>query len=276
MISTKFVLKVGYSFLFLVSLAIYAQAQDLATATIVDSQGSVQISRPDPAKRTMNPIKFRTNDIVYKGDVIKTGASGRLTLKLKDNSLAIVSENTTVEVKDTSEQTRTIFYILRGKTRIKIEKLGGKPNPYKITTPTTVIAVRGTIFDVIVDDKKTEVYVNEGEVSVVNLFAPTQEVILTPGNFTRVTGENPPRNPAQFSPNRNDKFFEPRERGQNNRPNDRNPNDKNPNNQDDRNDPRNNNDPQNRPNNPPNQPPPGNPGGPPQRPDEEEEAIIYL
>ena len=273
MTSTKFVLKAGYSFLFSALLAIYAQAQDLAMATIVDSQGSVQISRPDPAKRTMNAIKFRTNDTVYKGDVIKTGSNGRLTLKLKDNSLAIVSENTTVEVKDTSEQTRTIFYILRGKTRIKIEKLGGKPNPYKITTPTTVIAVRGTIFDVIVDDKKTEVYVNEGEVSVVNLFAPTQEVILTPGNFTRVTGENPPRNPAQFSPNRNDKFFEPRERGQNNRPNERNPN-----NQNNPNDPRNNNDPQNRPNNPPNQPSPGNPGQgvPPQRPDEEEEAIIYL
>ena len=131
-------------------------------------------------------------------------------LGLADGSQAIISENTTVEIKDAKNSPRTIFNILRGKTRIKIEKLGGKPNPYRVTTPTTVIAVRGTIFDVFVKGDKTEVFVVEGEVSVTNLFVPDREVILTPGQFTRVEKEQPPRPPSPYKTERNNNFFSER------------------------------------------------------------------
>lgn len=187
--------------------AIGIKAQNLSAAKILNFQGSVQISRASGG--ALNRIQFSVNDTVFTGDVIKTGAGGRLVLGLADGSQAIISENTTVEIKDTRNSPRTIFNILRGKTRIKIEKMGGKPNPYRVTTPTTVIAVRGTIFDVFVKGDKTEVFVKEGEVSVSNLFIPAQEVVLIPGQFTRVERETAPQPPTQFKPERNEEFFTP-------------------------------------------------------------------
>lgn len=245
------------------------KSQD-AAARILKVQGSVQISRPD-ANGKMDQVDAAAGAAIFAGDVIKTNSGGSLTLKLPDNSQAMISENTTVEIKDITNSPRTIFNVLKGKTRIKIEKLGGKPNPYRVTTPTTVIAVRGTVFDVFVNGDKTEVYVNEGEVSVTNI-ALAREVILLPGNFTRVERGAPPRPPADFRPQQNDKFFEPKNNpGQerNNNPNNRNQNDKN------QNDKGNQPPAQRQPGNTPNQPPaapPNNPGnqGPPRRPMKEE------
>jgi hypothetical protein len=190
-----------------ISSALSANSQELAGAKILSSEGTVEIKRPASGSRILNRVKFRPNDPLFVGDLIKTHAASRLIIGLADGSQAIISENTTVEIKDAKNSPRTIFNVLRGKTRIKIEKMGGKPNPYRVTTPTTVIAVRGTIFDVIVKDNETIVYVNEGEVSVANLLFPDREVILTPGQFTTVEKEHPPQNPSPFKPGRNDNSF---------------------------------------------------------------------
>lgn len=184
-----------------------ANSQNLASAKILSSSGSVSISRTLSAGRAVNNVNIRRGEGVFPGDVIKTNSGGRLVLGLADGSQAIISENTIVEIKDLGNSPRTIFNILRGKTRIKIEKMGGKPNPYRVTTTTAVIAVRGTEFDVFVSDDETRVYVVEGEVAVTNLFAPEREVILTPGKFTKVERGQPPRPPASFNRGRNDNLF---------------------------------------------------------------------
>ncbi len=183
------------------------KSQDSSMAKILAVQGAVQLTRiaSDGNSVTFDKLSPGTN--LFFGDVIKTKADGRLTIALRDNSQAIIGENTIVEIKDTGNSPRTIFNVLRGKTRIKIEKMGGRPNPYRVTTPTTVIAVRGTIFDVFVKGDKTEVFVTEGEVSVTNLLTPVWEVTLQPGQFTRVEREMPPQNPAPFNRKRNDDFF---------------------------------------------------------------------
>ena len=72
---------------------------------------------------------------------------------------------------------------------------------------TAVIAVRGTIFDVLVKDNETEVYLHEGAVSVFNLTRPDQPVQLAPGQTTRITGTAQPRPPNTFKPGRNDGDF---------------------------------------------------------------------
>jgi len=196
------------TFIFIIGFSAFGvKSQNLASAKILSTSGSVQVTRPATNGTDMNRVKFRTGDELFAGDVIKTGVDGRIVIGLKDNSQAIVSQNTTVEIKDANNSPRTIFNVLRGKTRIKIEKLGGKPNPYRITTPTTVIAVRGTIFDVFVDGGETRVFVTEGEVSVVNILFPNQEIILTPGLFTRVKKDQPPQSPDLFKPGRNNEHF---------------------------------------------------------------------
>jgi hypothetical protein len=188
--------------------SINAQAQTLASAKILSSTGSVEIQRRSPQNQAaLLKIAYHVNDELLAGDVVKTGAGARLVLGLLDGSQAIIGEKTIVEIADLSKSPRTIFNVLRGKTRIKIEKVGGRPNPYKVNTPTTVIAVRGTLFDVIVSEKETQVFVHEGEVAVSNFARPDLPVILSPGQRTRVQQARPPEPPSRFQPGRNNDTF---------------------------------------------------------------------
>jgi hypothetical protein len=189
--------------------AMDAQSQTLASARILSSDGPVEIQRRSQGEAALMKIAYRVNDELVAGDVIKTFKGGRLVLGLVDGSQAIISEKTVVEIVDLSQSPRTIFNLLRGKTRIKIEKVGGRPNPYRVNTPTAVIAVRGTLFDVLVTDKETQVFVHEGEVAVSNLAAPQVLVILSPGQRTRVQEARPPETPSQFQPGRNNDTFKP-------------------------------------------------------------------
>ena len=203
---------VGFYLLFLMILVLTgssAQAQGLVSAKILSSEGPVEIRRRSQGQPTITRIKYHVSDALNAGDVIKTKTGGRLVLGLTDGSQAVISENTTVEIEDLSRSPRTIFNVLRGKTRIKIEKVGGRPNPYRVNTPTAVIAVRGTLFDVIVKEKETQVFVHEGEVVVSNLLRPDQTVVLTGGQKTRVRQDQVPEAPAHFEPGRNNDIFAP-------------------------------------------------------------------
>lgn len=191
--------------------SINAQAQTLVSARILNSSGPVEIQRRSQGQASVLKITYRVNDELLAGDVIKTYGGGRLVLGLADGSQAIIGEKTTLEIADLSKSPRTIFNVLRGKTRVKIEKVGGRPNPYRVNTPTTVIAVRGTLFDVLVTEKETQVFVHEGEVAVSNFARPEAQVFLAPGQRTRVQLTQPPDAPTRFQPGRNDDTFKPNE-----------------------------------------------------------------
>jgi hypothetical protein len=72
--------------------------------------------------------------------------------------------------------------------KVQIEKLGGLPNPNKVRTPTAVISVRGTVFDVNVedDDATTLVLVEEGQVEVRHLLRGGEGRVLNQGEWIRV------------------------------------------------------------------------------------------
>jgi hypothetical protein len=139
--------------------------------------------------------------------MIVTGKGGRLVLGLLDGSQAIVAQQTTVVIKDLSQSPRTLFKVIRGKARIHIEKLGGQPNPYRVNTPTAVIAVRGTLFDVLVEENETQVYLHEGEVTVSNPVVPDEAVFLVAGQMTRVWAQGSPNPPRPFKIGQNDRVF---------------------------------------------------------------------
>lgn len=141
------------------------------------------------------------------GDTIVTGKSGRLVLGLSDGSQAVIAPKTTVVIQDLSQSPRTLFNVIRGKTRVHIEKLGGQPNPYRVNTPTAVIAVRGTIFDVLVGDDETQVFLHEGQVEVTNLSSPDKSVLLFAGQMTKVFLRRLPTAPGMFKSGRNDGTF---------------------------------------------------------------------
>lgn len=130
------------------------------------------------------PSIAKSGDVVLPGEVIDTRGGGRLTIELTDGSLILVRPGSTILLKDfrTASSVRELFEILVGRVRVKINHLAGKPNPYRINSPTASIAVRGTEFSVAVDGiGETEVVVYEGLVEVTNLSNPSNRVLVNPG-----------------------------------------------------------------------------------------------
>lgn len=133
------------------------------------------------------------------GDRIVTRSEGQVTLQLQDGSYIVVSENTTLEIERYwGSEIRNLMRVFMGKVRFHIQKLGGRPNPYRIHTPTALIAVRGTDFDVRVDPvaHSTEVWTFEGRVTVVGNDVADREVILDAGRKTLVRPGQAPLTPV--------------------------------------------------------------------------------
>jgi hypothetical protein len=201
----------------LLLVAAGVRAQDLVSARVLYSEGQVEIRRQSGDQPQVQKIAFKANDALSAGDTIVTGRGARLVLGLSDGSQAVIAPQTTVVIQDLKRSPRTLFHVIRGKTRVQIEKLGGEPNPYRVNTPTAVIAVRGTVFDVLVKDDQTEVFLHEGEVVVTNLALPDQPVTLFAGQMTRVFGVRLPNRPSAFKPGRNDDTFRRERQNQENR-----------------------------------------------------------
>lgn len=182
-------------------------AQQLVSARITSIEGQVEIRRYPNTQPVPVKIAFKVDDRLSEGDTIITGKNGRLVLGLTDGSQAVIAPKSTVVIKDLSQSPRTLFEVIKGKTRVHIEKVGDQPNPYRVNTPTAVIAVRGTIFDVLVENDETEVFLHEGEVAVTNLRLPDQPIFLSAGQTTRILMLGPPRAPGAFKPGRNDGNF---------------------------------------------------------------------
>jgi hypothetical protein len=187
-----------------------AQAQELVSAKVLSIEGQVEIRRQPADQPQIQKIAFKVADELKAGDTIVTGKGGKLVLGLSDGSQAVIAPKTTVIIQDLSQSPRTLFNVIRGKTRVHIEKLGGQPNPYRVNTPTAVIAVRGTIFDVLVDDDETQVFLHEGQVEVTNLASPNQPVLLFAGQMTKVFWQRLPTAPGMFKSGRNDGTFKTR------------------------------------------------------------------
>ena len=81
-----------------------------------------------------------------------------------------------------------------GRVKIYIQKFGNQPNPNRIFTPTAVISVRGTIFDVAIEDDQdtTLVSVEEGQVHVHHrLIGYSKDKDLSAGEYLRVYKDAP-------------------------------------------------------------------------------------
>ena len=125
---------------------------------------------------------------VQAGDEVRTGAGAQLILEVPDGSYMVISENSKLIVEDFwSGNLRSLVNLMVGKVRFYVQRLGGRPNPYRVTTPTALIAVRGTIFEIAIDEVQiAEVRCLEGRVAVETVGLPDREVILEAGRKTLV------------------------------------------------------------------------------------------
>jgi ferric-dicitrate binding protein FerR (iron transport regulator) len=137
-----------------------------AKATVV--QGSVSLIR-DSATWAVN-----VGDSVNVRQVIVTGPDGYASFQVADGSTFEVFPNSRITFRDNPGTWRDLVDVWLGRIRVHIQKFGGTPNPNRVHTPTAVISVRGTTFDVSVedDDETTHVAVEEGQVAVEHRLMP--------------------------------------------------------------------------------------------------------
>jgi len=166
------------------------------------AQGALQVSSIDgkvewraASARTFVPLKIQAT--VQAGDELRTGPGSSVILSVPDGSWMVVSENSKLVVDDFwSGNFKSLVNVIMGQVRFYIQRFGGRPNPYSVRTPTALIAVRGTTFEVLVDDGQfSEVRCLEGRVTVENPSVSDREVILEPGHKTFVRAGEAPLTP---------------------------------------------------------------------------------
>jgi hypothetical protein len=129
---------------------------------------------------------------VRPGYTIKTGADGYAKFQVTDGSTFEVFPNSEVVFRKTNSF-GDLLNVWLGKVRVVIQHLPGIPNPNNVTTPTALISVRGTVFDVDVEDADgtTFVALDEGVVVVHHLRVPSPNVTLVPGGSIKVYPNQP-------------------------------------------------------------------------------------
>ena len=149
-------------------------------ARVASVTGPVLLSRGNSATAfTMTP-----GYELGPGDKIDTHGGGRVVIELTDGSMIVVQPDSTIVIKDfrAAVSLREFFDIVLGSVRVKINHFGGRPNPYRINSPTASIAVRGTDFSITVNNRgDTQVLVYEGVVEVTSLADPTQSIVVEAG-----------------------------------------------------------------------------------------------
>ncbi len=161
------------------SSALFAQARSAQTeARIAGFSGKLRL------RRNALPLLFRKGDRLLPNDEIDTTGGGSLRISFSDGSLVIIAPGSIAVLKDfrQANSLRELLDLALGRVRIKIKKLGGRPNPYRVNSPTTSIAVRGTEFTVRVESSgETEVAVSEGLVEVTSRLDQNQKTLVEPG-----------------------------------------------------------------------------------------------
>ena len=183
-------------YLFIVALVLVPSvAMAQGPVQVTSSYGPVEY---EFASARLVPVdsKLPSLDI---GDKIRTGEGAQLTLGLPDGSYIVVSENTALEIeKFWGSDVRNLMKVMLGRVRFFIQRLGGRPNPYRVNTPTALIAVRGTTFEVLAGPAATEVRCFDGRVTVETAGMHDREVILDAGRKTMVVAGEYPMRPVQM------------------------------------------------------------------------------
>src|SRR6266481_2801947 len=165
-------------------------AAAIAGATIAEWRGNVRLSLPDQSPS--NPLR---GEQLPPGTILDTG-NGRLLLRLSDGSEVMLRAHTRLRVQEPSLTDPSYFQLLLGRIRALINKRTGGTVPFELGTPSAVIAVRGTQFDVEVNSHNvTEVDVVDGLVEVYGRNATGGSVLLEPGFSTRVGMDSGPEQP---------------------------------------------------------------------------------
>ena len=139
------------------------------------------------------PWALSVGDQVKVGQVIFSGPDGYAVFQVSDGSTFEVYATSRVVFRKTPGNLKDLLDVVIGRIRVHIEKFGGQPNFNRVFTPTAVISVRGTTFDVEVEDtdETTLVVVEEGVVEVQHARHPGSPKMLNGGEWLRIYKNQP-------------------------------------------------------------------------------------
>lgn len=127
-------------------------------------------------------------DAVLKpGDTVRTGQDGRVLL-LRGAQSILVSPNSTISLSEDATAARTTVLQQAGSILVEVDKRGHQH--FEVATPHLAAVVKGTRFDVVVDDFGSRVGVEQGEVEVTD-YTSGQGVVLKRDQQARVSLQGP-------------------------------------------------------------------------------------
>jgi len=192
---------VGASLAALVLIMVTAGASDAQTpppsagsGRIAALTGTLSVRRGAMPAQSLN-----LHELVQAGDEITTGSNSDAVIQTSDGSTVRIFPDSRVIFSQDPAGIQRLLHLFLGSIKVHIEKLSGRPNPHTMTTPTAIVAVRGTTFSVFVDETDaTLVAVDEGVVAVSNVRFPSQEILLRRRQKTWVRPGQPPTVAARF------------------------------------------------------------------------------
>ncbi len=163
-----------------------------AGAIIREWKGEVHVRLPGTSL-----ARPQRGQVLPAGTLVETG-NGRLLLVLRtDESEILIQPRTRLVVKEPAPGAWNALDIAIGRIRAYIRKRTGGNPPFQMGTPSAVIAVRGTRFDVEVNARGvSEIDVFEGLVEVAAPGIAGASVLVSPGFSTRVGIGKPPEIPV--------------------------------------------------------------------------------
>jgi hypothetical protein len=157
-------------------------------AKVITQSGQVSVLKDS------QPWALSIGDSIQVKDLIMTGPDGHAILQVSDGSTFEVYPNSRVVFRKNPPNWKDFLDVLVGRVRVHIEHYGNLPNPNRVLTPTAVISVRGTTFDVSVDDddETTLVEVEDGVVEVQHALLPRGDAkVLNAGDTLKVYRNEP-------------------------------------------------------------------------------------
>jgi ferric-dicitrate binding protein FerR (iron transport regulator) len=165
----------------------------VGSATISEIKGAVVLQGPQGEALTPS------RGLILSAESTIETAKGSLLLVLQDGSQVLVKSHSRVVLKAPDRDKGFSLELLIGKVLNKIKKRLGNTPSFRMGTPTAVITVRGTRFEVEVNKKlRTAVVVYDGLVEVQGLLGNTPPVFVRPGFVTDVDRDRAPSNPRRF------------------------------------------------------------------------------
>ena len=165
---------------------LFPVSQD-AAAKVVTLTGQVSVLRDS------EPWALNVGDLVQAQQIILTGPDGFAKFQTSDGSTFEVYPSSNDIFRKNPGSLRDLLDLFVGRIKVHIQRFGNEPNPNRIMTPTAVISVRGTIFDVSIndDDETTIVSVEEGSVEVRHALKPGAAKIVNAGETLHVYRDEP-------------------------------------------------------------------------------------